>query len=174
MPEPAIHSSVVFAVSAPWLGVKRALALAALAIVPDLDVLFHVHRSATHSAPLVILAYAPVLAAAYRWGRLRDASLGLLAILSHLLMDCFQTYTPLLYPIVDKSIWLKFSLSVVVASPLPALRFSLGVEEMPLSFNRFQTLDAPLFTSEGFAISALLFAIPLLASLGRGREGRRR
>lgn len=165
MPEPAIHASTVFAVSAPWLGLRRAALLALLALTPDLDVLFHVHRSATHSAFLVFLAYLPILALAYRRRMFKDALAGLLAILSHIIMDCFQTYTPILYPLVDKSIWLNFALKAHIASPLPSLSVSFSIMEEPLNFAHFKAMDAPLVTSEGLAISLILFLVPLLASL---------
>jgi hypothetical protein len=52
MPEPAMHFSVVFALAAPRLGVKRALLLSFIVLMPDLDVLMHVHRSMSRSIVL--------------------------------------------------------------------------------------------------------------------------
>jgi dolichol-phosphate mannosyltransferase len=163
MPELALHFSVVFALVAPRLGVKRALLLSFIALVPDLDVLMHVHRSMSHSILILAFAYTPILLAVYRFKPkgFRLALLGLLALLSHPVMDCFQTYTPILYPLLDRSVWLSVDGGVWI-SPSGLKPFaSAGVKDTPTVFKRFTTMDAPVFTGEGFLISLLLVAVPL-------------
>ena len=56
MPELALHFSVVFALTAPVLGLRRAIVLSLISLVPDLDALFRVHRSVSHSALLLLVA----------------------------------------------------------------------------------------------------------------------
>ncbi|MEM1839460.1 MAG: metal-dependent hydrolase, partial [Candidatus Bathyarchaeia archaeon] len=110
MPEPAIHFSVIFALSAPRLGVKRALILSAIALLPDLDALFHLHRSMSHSLILLSLSWLLVLTVIYSIKRVyfRFGILCFLVLLSHPIMDCFQNYTPILYPMLDRSLWVRF------------------------------------------------------------------
>ncbi|MCX8204979.1 MAG: glycosyltransferase family 2 protein [Candidatus Nezhaarchaeota archaeon] len=173
MPEPALHFSIIFALSAPRLGVKRALALSAIALLPDLDVLLHVHRSMSHSAIIIGLAWLLVLLPLYFFKRkyLALGALGLLATLSHSLMDCFQTYTPILYPFLDRSLWIKVDGRVSISPEGITPQASIGIADSPTVFSSFQLLDAPLFTSEGFLVSLLLMAIPLLLEVkGAGRS----
>ncbi|MEM3546204.1 MAG: glycosyltransferase [Candidatus Bathyarchaeia archaeon] len=163
MPELALHFSVVFALTAPRLGIKRALLLSLLALLPDLDVLMHVHRSMSHSILMLALVYVPVLVAVYklkpRFSGL--ALLGLFALIGHLVMDCFQTYTPLLYPMLDRSLWLKVDGGLQVSPAGLKPQVSAEVKGTPTVFKYFTTMDAPVFTSEGFLISLLLVAVPL-------------
>lgn len=171
MPEAALHFSVVFALLAPRLGVKRGLLLSALALLPDFDVFLHVHRSMSHSVILLSLVYVPVVLAFYRFGPkyFGLSMLGLLALLSHPIMDCFQTYTPILYPVVDRSFWVRVDGSVFISPNELRPQISVSVADKPAVFSAFKSMDAPVFTSEGFLISLLLVGIPLLLEVRRGR-----
>lgn len=159
-----MHFSVVFALTAPRLGVRRALLLSLIALTPDLDVLMRVHRSMSHSIIVLALAYVPILLAVYRFKSkyFRLAALGLLALLSHVIMDLFQTYTPVLYPILDRSLWVKFDGGVRISPNGLTPQLSAGVEQVQTDFKPFETADAPVFTSYGFITSLMLTAIPTL------------
>jgi hypothetical protein len=45
MPELFLHFSIPFALAAPILGLKRAILVGFIAILPDIDALMHVYRS---------------------------------------------------------------------------------------------------------------------------------
>ncbi|MEM4577192.1 MAG: glycosyltransferase [Candidatus Nezhaarchaeales archaeon] len=173
MPEPALHFSVVFAVSAPQFGVRRALPLSALALLPDVDVLFGVHRSMSHSAVLVALAFLPALLAAALAGRRRLglAAACFAAVLSHLALDCFQSYTPLLYPLCGESFWVDVAGAVSISGGGLVPQLSAALRSIPTEFAAFEFMDAPLFTREGFLASAMLVAVPLASALRRVRVG---
>ncbi|MEM4474506.1 MAG: metal-dependent hydrolase [Candidatus Bathyarchaeia archaeon] len=106
MPEPALHFSVIFALSASRLGIKKTLILSAIALLPDLDALFHVHRSMSHSLIILGLSWLLILTIIYTVKReyIGFRILCFLALLSHPIMDLFQNYTPILYPILDRSL----------------------------------------------------------------------
>ena len=169
MPEVALHFSVVFALAAPRLGVKRGLLISALALIPDLDVFLRVHRSMSHSVVLLSLVYAPLLLVLYgfRSKYFRLAALGLFALLSHPVMDCFQTYTPVLYPLLDRSLWVRVDGGVLISSGGFSPQVSVGVADKPTVFTSFEMMDAPVFTSGGFVISLLLVGVPVLMEVGR-------
>jgi heme/copper-type cytochrome/quinol oxidase subunit 4 len=171
MPEPAMHFSVVFALTAPRLGVKKALLLSSIALVPDLDVLMHIHRSMSHSIIVLTLAYTPILLAVYRFkpGYFRLTVLGLLALLSHIAMDLFQTYTPILYPILDSSLWIEVDGGVQVSPSGLKPQASADVKHVPTIFKPFEVIDAPVFTSEGFLVSLILTVIPLIICVKDGK-----
>jgi len=163
MPEPALHFSVIFALSAPRLGVKRALILSIIALLPDLDVLFYVHRSVSHSLIMLSLSWLLFLTfiRIMKRERLRLGLSCLLALLSHPIMDCFQNYTPILYPILDRSLWARFDGSFLISSEGFSPHFSASIIDAPTIFRSFQHFDAPIFTSEGLIISLLLIIVPL-------------
>lgn len=164
MPEPALHFSVIFALSIPRLGVKKAILLSSLALLPDLDIILYVHRSISHSIVLLSVIYLPTLMAIYILKRryFRLALLCFLAILSHPLMDCFQTYTPILYPIIDESLWIKVNGWINISPEGFKPHASIDIKDTPAAFKSFESLDAPIFTSNGFIMSLLLIAIPFL------------
>jgi len=170
MPELALHFSVVFALTAPRLGVKRALLLSFMALIPDLDVLMYVHRSMSHSILILVFAYTLVLLAVRRFKPrcFSLALLGLLALLSHPVMDCFQTYTPIFYPLLDRSVWLSVDGGVQVSPVGLKPQVSAGVKDAPTVFKRFTVMDAPVFMGEGFLISLLLIVVPLVAEFKFG------
>ena len=154
--EPLIHFAVPFAVFTA-LGVKpkRALLLSLLALTPDLDVLFHVHRSVTHSLIPLLLVAAPLLALTWRRKPYRNlVILAFMAVSSHLLLD-LSGYTPILYPLLQDSFRIAFSCNMHYGS-FPALSFNVLVESIPTVFVPFDSLDAPLFTTEGALISLTL------------------
>ena len=97
MPEPLIHFIVPFSVLIMCgIGMKKAAFIASLAILPDLDVLFHIHRSFSHSIFFILLFCAPAITivAAKHSKRTYDAIIATLVILSHPFMDSFTYFTP--------------------------------------------------------------------------------
>ena len=168
MPEVALHFAVPFALTAPVLGLRRALLVSLIALIPDLDALLQIHRSATHSlVPLLAIVASSVFLA----HRLRPKLFGLacasgLALLSHPVMDLFSTYTPILYPLMRDSVWLKVEGFVLIGQSLKPNVTTIVATE-PTVFQRFRILDAPVFTNEGFIISLLLVAVPFLMDLSR-------
>jgi len=177
MPELALHFAVPFALTAPVLGLRKATLISLLALTPDLDVLFHMHRSASHSIFLLLLASLLVvdlgLVSRLKRKQLELVSAGCLALLSHPIMDIFSTYTPILYPLIEQSVYLKVELKVTIGSPILPILAAL-INTKPTTFEEFQRFDAPLFSSEGFIVTLLLVAVPLLViSLRHARASKR-
>lgn len=167
MPEPAIHFSLVFAIFAPILGLRRAFLISLLTLIPDIDVIFHIHRSMTHSIILISLTYLPILLLVYLFKRefLNVAFMGLLSLLIHPIMDCFQTYTPILYPLSPSSLWFDVGGGIHISGGGIYPILSLGLKFRPTSFKPFIVLDAPIFTGEGLLISILLIASTALTRM---------
>lgn len=165
MPEPALHFSVIFALSAPILGVKKGLMLSLLTLTPDLDVFFHIHRSMSHSIVVLSLIWLPILLImVYIFGR-KQLNFGILCFLvvsTHLLMDCFQTYTPVLWPVVEDSLWIKVDGRLLISPEGFTPQSSISVKSIFTTFTPTGYIDAPLFTSDVFLISLLLVLVPLL------------
>ena len=155
MPEPLIHFAVPFA-SLSLIGVKPKLALIAsiFAVLPDLDVLFYVHKSITHSIILLLL----ITITAYSFLKKSYGELILLCSLgvaSHMILDLFSCYTPILWPLYDRSLWVSFGLNAHFGSPFKLIP-SLQILTEPTSLEPFQSLDAEVITSEGIMVSMIL------------------
>ena len=131
MPDLLTHFAVAFALASPFIGIGRAALAGVVALLPDLDALFHVHRSVTHSAVVLLALALPIAYLAHRLGvGRRTLALAIASLASHPVLDAFQTYTPILYPflgsiyvdvrsgfLIDGGLRPHFELNVYVAQP---------------------------------------------------------
>jgi len=156
--EPLIHFVVPFT-ALMLVGVEagKALPISLLAVLPDLDALFLVHRSPSHSLVVVLSVMVPLLLLTYRFKpRFHGyAFLALLAVVSHLILDLFAGYTPILWPLYGYSVWIQTELVAHVGGSA-SLTPTVKLLTEPVTFQPFQSLDAPLFTGEGVILSVVL------------------
>jgi dolichol-phosphate mannosyltransferase len=163
MPDVLTHFALPFALTAPFLGLKRAFLIGLIALLPDLDVLVHVHRSATHSIVLLLTFALPLaVLLAYKAPKLKAECLAtVLSLISHPLLDMFQTYTPALYPLVENSIFVNVDAGVLMGESLrPYL--DVSVTTMPVDFSPFTSLDAVMVTGQSLPISIALILVPAI------------
>jgi len=153
-----LHFAIPFAAFSYFRRPRKAFVASFIALLPDADALLvGVHRSASHSF-VVVLALCGITLLLIRVVRPRLLGLGLLATLglsSHLLLDLFTTYTPTFWPLVSWSLFISLDGGVYVSESVN-LKVSLSVSTMTTAFTPFTVLDAPVFTSEGFAVSLIL------------------
>ena len=167
--EPLIHL-ILPLTALTLLGVdfRKALPLALFGLLPDLDALLLIHRSLSHSLP-VLLAFAAgaaLLAYAVKPGLRNYIVLATLATASHPILDLFTGYTPILWPLSSHSLWVKTELGVHIGGSLTLLP-SVKLLAQPTTFHRLESLDAPLFTGEGL-ITSLILTAPLILKAVRG------
>jgi membrane-bound metal-dependent hydrolase YbcI (DUF457 family) len=168
--EPLIHFIVPFiALTLVGVNVKKAFPISLLALLPDFDALFLIHRSLSHSIIVVLAAAMPIVLLTYKFKPrlLNYIILASLAVASHSILDLFAGYTPILWPLSSYSLWIKTELEVHIGSSMFIIP-SVKLLTQPTTFQRFQSLDAPLFTGDGLIISLLLSA-PLLLKAVEGR-----
>ena len=174
--EPIIHFIVPFtALTLVSVEFRKALPISLLTVLPDLDALFLVHRSFSHSLIVVLTVTMPFLLLTYKFKpRLQGyALLALLAVASHLILDLFVGYTPILWPLYGYSVWIQAELVAHIGSS-PSLTPSAKLLTEPITFQPFQSLDAPLFTGEGLILSAvLLMPVILKAFKAKWQRARR-
>ena len=174
MPEPLIHFLIPFVVLG-FCGVslKKSLALSSLAILPDLDVLLHVHRSVTHSAVVLLLLLIPIcLFIKVKYHHyFRDSLVGGLVVLSHPLLDVFGTYTPLLYPLYKNSIYV-FCRLVTDMSELSSLDFFFEIKTAPTSFSPIApNTEGVVFSGLGVTIGLVVLVGVVARWIGEKRRG---
>ena len=105
MVEPLLHFAIPFvSLRAFGLGFRKVLFVSLIALTPDLDVLFQVHRSQSHSFVVLALVVLPLLMLTWNRKSLRSlVLLGAFGLFAHLVLDLFQTFTPALWPILSES-----------------------------------------------------------------------
>lgn len=163
--EPLLHFALPFAfVSLLGLSLHYSFIAGVCGLLPDLDVLFHVHRSGSHSMPILLVPSILVLLVVYKFKPeyCKHTIVGLLSVQSHLILDCFAGYTPILYPLWGQSIWVNIEGRVLISSDGLIPQISASIETKLTVFNHFETLDAKIITSEGLLIFIILVVLPLL------------
>lgn len=137
--------------------IKKATFISLLAVLPDLDVLFHIHRSMSHSIFVILMFSIPAILITKKFykERLSDAIIATLVILSHPFMDAFTYYTPVFWPLFDKSIYIIAELTTNMNDVLD-LNLKLQVNFEPIVFHQTTNIDAPIFSSAGVAVSLLI------------------
>ncbi|MCP8321917.1 MAG: metal-dependent hydrolase, partial [archaeon] len=133
MPELLIHFALPFA-SLSMIGVRPKIAFVAsiFAIMPDLDVLLNVHKSITHSFILLFL----VSFIAYSLLKKSYGELILICFIgfaSHLFLDLFSGYTPILWPLYDKSIRISLGLDAHLGNSFTLTPYA-QILATPISF----------------------------------------
>jgi len=159
-----VHFVVPFAALLLFgLEFKKALPISLLALIPDVDALFLVHRSLSHSIVVMLIVVAPFLLLAYKFKPKFSgyAMLAFMAAASHSVLDVFGGFTPLLWPLYNYSMWIKAGLGVYISSS-PSVTSSAQLFLEPVRFELFRGLDAPLFTGEGLILSLVLLSPVLL------------
>lgn len=167
MPEPLIHFIIpFFLLATSGFGAKKAALISSLAILPDFDVLFHIHRSFSHSIVFILLFAVPAVIVTKKFYK-EQYSLSIIAvlvILSHPFMDAFTFYTPVFWPLFNKSIYIVAELTTNMNNIMD-LNFNFNVYFKPVVFYQTTNLDAPIFSSMGFAVSLVLLTGMVLKHL---------
>ena len=158
MVEPLLHFAVPFvSLRAFGLDLRKVLFASLVALTPDLDVLFQVHRSQSHSLVLALVVL-PLLVLTWNRKGLRSlVLLGAFGLFAHLILDLFQTSTPLLWPILNQSIWISVMLNFHMGSA-PLITGGATVKVEPTVIEHFTSFDEPILTAEGIGLSLVLLA----------------
>lgn len=147
---------------------KKALMLAPIAIIPDLDILFSAHRVYLHTIFIPIaLLLIPFL---YNLTQKKHSNLSIprgktfLAILyysSHLILDFFGGPLAIFWPLTTLGYGLNIGVTVNQQSVIPAIQPHITlVTEQILVPN--VVINAAAVTTESIAIATLLVAVILL------------
>lgn len=174
MVEPLLHFAVpLVSLKALGLDWKSALFASFVALTPDLDVLFYVHRSASHSVIVLLAIVIPILILARKnktiWTLTLLAAFG---VSTHLVLDLFQADTPLLWPLYDRLFRIELGLNFHMGSQGTFIP-SVTVPISPEGFASFTTFDAPIITPEGLGITLVLLTPVLIQSLIKSRSAKR-
>jgi len=176
MPEVSLHFAVTFALMVPVLGLRKAGIVSFISLLPDLDFLFYIHRSFSHSI-VILLVGSLVVVSLVRKFKPSLSSLTLAAcvgLIGHSIMDIFSGPTPLLWPLVKESVSVSVALGLVAGESF-SFSWTAAVKWFPASSSPIlaaqRVMVGPIFSSEGFVVSAVLVAVPVLLVLLRKHPG---
>ena len=174
MVEPLLHFAVPFAsLQALGLDWRKAAVASAIALTPDLDVFFLVHRSLSHSAvvpaavALALMAFTFLIPIGKRRTVRSVILLGAFGVSTHLLLDLLTDYTPILWPLLNYSFFISIDLQLRMGS-LPMVTGSVELLAEPTVFEPFTSLDVPVLTGEGVSVFLILL-IPSIVRTVRNR-----
>lgn len=159
MVEPLLHFAVPFAsLRAVGIDLRKAALASLIALAPDLDVFFHVHRSQSHSIIVLAAIVIPLLFLTRNRKEARAiVLLGTFGLITHLVLDLFQAPTPLLWPLLNESLMVSVKLNLQIGSA-PAVAGSARLVTGESTIGFFTSFDEPLLTAEGLGISLVLLA----------------
>lgn len=142
MPDVLTHYSLSLLIAARFYPLRKALVIASLGVVPDLDAVFLIHRAPTHSIfiPLLFLTSRRQLGriAAFLWTL-------------HIAMDLFTGAVPIFAPFINSG--LAISLNVNFETPMLYIdaAYYLGPYEASAH-------GGPVVTPQGAAVALAVIA----------------
>ena len=156
--------------------VKKSIIIASFATLPDFDVFFNIHRSITHSMVFIAIVFGIfAIFFYYKYKPLYKYTIVAgLVTLTHPILDAFQTYTPLLYPLYNKSFRIVTELSVNMAELSNfnfLLDFTCEIQHIDEAFGT-PSGEVPGMIFSGISISIILLLLTSLAirSVGDNNE----
>jgi membrane-bound metal-dependent hydrolase YbcI (DUF457 family) len=171
MPDLLTHYMASYLIARALVEPRRALLLAFVGLLPDVDALFLVHRWVTHSIPVALLASTPLLALtyAYRRGYVGVAVLAVLLYTLHIVMDLLTGLTPALWPLAPA---LAVNIEVNGAYSVNGVRVTPGFEVIvgPVDFARRDSVEGPLVSETGLML-VLVVALTSLVEYASRRLG---
>ena len=155
----------LFVMSMIGMRLRVALPLSLLAVVPDLDVLFGVHRSVLHSVVVVVMIFIPIIIITKVLNEriVKYAIASFMVILSHIFLDMFTGYTPVLWPLFNKSVYIVTSMTVNTVN-IYDIKLTFHMYLKPVEF-RLHEMDAPIFTNSGVALTCLFLVGTILKQI---------
>ncbi len=162
MPDLLTHYMASYLVARALVGPRRALLLAFVGLLPDVDALLLVHRWVTHSVPVALLASTPLLALTYtyRRGYFGVVVLAVLLYTLHIAMDLLTGLTPALWPLAPA---LALNIGVNGVYGVDGVKVTPGFEVVvgPVDFARRGSVEGPLVSETGLMLALIVALISL-------------
>lgn len=152
---------------------KKVLAFSLFALLPDLDFAFGLHRMLFHNVFFAVIAGFAVFAV-LRVLRIEKAlkygAFSFLGVFSHLLLDLGKPGIAVLYPFLEKAVYLEFYISLNVLKLTPYLKF--GIAELGKETLGFCCEMERAFLSGTTTVILLFFLLALAVQKIREKNGK--
>jgi len=173
MPDLLTHYASSVLVARTRQGLKKSLLLGLVGLLPDIDILLHVHRWVTHSFILAIAVATPLLTLTYKYRRsFEAAALAATIYLLHLVLDLFTGPTPILYPLAD-SLYIKLEVNGQYSDTGIALTPRATVETWKPDFTPQPAVEGPIASQAGIILAIVTTLALVLNHLSEKRRAKR-
>jgi membrane-bound metal-dependent hydrolase YbcI (DUF457 family) len=172
MPDPLTHYLASYLISSRIAKPKYSLLIALAGLLPDIDVVFRIHRWVTHSLIIVLATLTPALLDIYTFRReyLRLATLTTALYALHIALDTLTAPTPALWPLTQ-SIQVRFEVTGTINSNEITIKPIIDASTKPTDFTQKTTMEGPLITEASIILAIITAAITLAEYLaGRKRK----
>jgi len=166
MPDLLAHYAVSYLVARSRLDFKRALFIALISLLPDIDALLRIHRWLTHSLIVVLIIAIPLLLLVH-WRFKKHFELATIAVLIyalHLVLDLFTGPTPVFWPLHD-SVCVRVELTGSVRTDGVTLTPEITIITKTPDFTRRQIVEGPLVSEVGVMLAIVIVIMILLEAL---------
>ena len=176
MPDLLAHYAISYLIASRVEKPRRAMALALIGLLPDLDVLLRIHRWVTHSLVLTVLVASVAATAALRVAphSLERIALGSGLYAVHLLLDLFTAPTPILWPLSSEAYMVEVGLDGVVSASGIDLIPRVTVISEAADFSPQLAIEGPLVSTIGIMIASGVAAMALAERLAERRASAHR
>jgi membrane-bound metal-dependent hydrolase YbcI (DUF457 family) len=173
MPDLLTHYMASYLVARALVGPRRALLLAFVGLLPDVDALLLVHRWVTHSIPVALLASTPLLVLTYAYRREYVGVVVLAELLYtlHIVMDLLTGLTPALWPLAPA---LAVNIEVNGAYSVNGVRVTPSFEVVvePVDFARRDLVEGPLVSETGLVLLMVAIVLTIVGYLANKNKFR--
>jgi len=167
MTETLLHITIPY-VTLTALGVKpkKAFIASLISLLPDIDALLRIHRSQTHSLPILLAATIPLILLTQETKIKEYVIPATIALIIHLFLDVFTAPTPILWPLYNQSIWITIELNLqITQNPIPSTKPTINIQATQTTFQQTSSLEAPIITSQGLIITLILLTPTIIQTI---------
>lgn len=155
MPDLLSHYALSFLISSRVGKFKYALLFALIGLLPDIDVLFRIHRWFTHS--LILLACVALIVLSvilrFRRGLLTHTLFAFTLYALHTVLDLLMAPTPIFWPLVSVSYVLRIGINGSVSAEGVTLTSTIEVRTTTTDFTPKTSLEGPLISETGVVVA---------------------
>jgi len=162
MPDILTHYLASYLISSRVTKIKYSLIIALAGTLPDIDVVFRIHRWVTHSLIVTLAALTPTLIIIYLFRReyVRIAVLAASLYVTHVILDTLTSPTPLLWPLTQ-SIQIKAEITGAISNDGITIKPLMNATTKPTDFTQKTIIEVPLITETSLILAIATAAITL-------------
>ena len=157
------HYAVSYLIASRSLKPKRALLVALVGLLPDIDALFRIHRWATHSLVLtaLVVAIAVLSVSATRREYLGHVALFSALYTLHIVMDVFTGPTPILWPLSSKEYAVSIGVNGIISCGGVGIEPYAELAVSDADFTQKPMVNGPVVSATGVVVSIAVAALIL-------------
>lgn len=170
MPDVLAHYVVSYLISRRIAKTKYALAISIFGVLPDVDVLFGVHRWITHSITVAAIVTSLILITLKFMDKHKSILIHVLLAFTlyslHIFLDLFTASTPILWPITSQAYMLQVELTgTIIQGQEITLTPNIEVYVGPVDFTVHHEIEGPLISPIGVILAITLITLLVIEHL---------